>query len=85
MGTKQETIKQIKEVVNSGKIVRVNHAEDSHGITLWLSDNGKYIYFQNYGQSAVKNNLKNLSWVINTLYGVNRKEISYKVVNGIYV
>lgn len=84
-------LREIKKLLNCGEIVRVFKGTCKHGITLWI-ENPLYIHFQSYGQSAVKNNMENLSWVINELYGnssmVNDystgNKITFKTVKGIY-
>ena len=89
--SKQEFLKQIKTLVNAGKIVRVFKGTDTHGITLWV-DNPKYIMFQSFGQSAIKNNLKDLAWIIYDLYVksdivndyTKEKNYTCKVVQGVY-
>jgi hypothetical protein len=88
---RREFLKQVKALLNSGEIVRVFKGTCKHGITLWI-ENPSYIHYQSYGQSAVKNNLKELAWVIYDLYGksdiVNDyskgNDYTFKVVAGIY-
>lgn len=74
---KKELIKQIKKEVNAGYILQVS-TPDNKKINLWLSDGGKHILFRNFGQSAIKNNLQALTWLINTFLGARYKTIEYK-------
>lgn len=79
---KKELIKQIKKEVNAGYILQVS-TPDNKKINLWLSDSGKYILFRNFGQSAIKNNLHELTWLINTFLNARYKNIEYKHIKSI--
>ena len=35
---------------------------------MYVTDDGKYIHWENYGASAVRNNLRDLSWLIKTIF-----------------
>lgn len=75
---KQQQIKEIKRLLNKGNRIQVNCYNDS--IKLWINDN-KYINYIHYGQSAIKNNLKDLNWLINTILDAKNKPITYKTVD----
>ena len=81
---KKEQLKKIKELISMGNIVRVTKDNSSDNMTVWLSNDDKYIMWQCFGQSAVKNNLKNLTWLVNHILKANRVNISYQVVKSIY-
>ena len=53
-------------------------------MTVWLSNDDKYIMWQCFGQSAVKNNLKDLTWLVNHILKASRVNISYQIVKSIY-
>ena len=42
--------------------------KDSNMGLMWLSFDGSYIHYRNYGQSAVKTSLKNLTWLCNEIF-----------------
>ena len=75
---KQEKIKEVKHLINIGNIVKINNG------TLWLSDDNKYIMFRNYGQSAVRNNIKDLTWLINIIFETKNKDFNYNIVKSIF-
>lgn len=79
---KGQQLKEIKSLVNAGFIVRV-FKQDNSNITLWVNDS-KYIMWQSYGQSAIKNNYKDLTWLINDLFEAKGKSILYKTVSSVY-
>ena len=81
---KKEQLKKIKELISMGNIVRVAKDNSSDNMTVWLSNDDKYIMWQRFGQSAVKNNLKNLTWLVNHILEANRVNISYQIVRSIY-
>ena len=80
--SKLKQLKEIKDLVNAGFIVRV-FKQDKSNITLWVNDK-RYIMWQSYGQSAIKNNFKDLLWLINDLFEAKGKSILYKTVPSIY-
>lgn len=57
---KKEKIKKIKRLLNAGFDVEIKTKEKT--CLLWINENKKYIYFQSAGQSAIKNNVKELTW-----------------------
>ena len=77
---KKEQIKQIKMLVNCGKIVQVKKENSSEKINLWMGNDNKFIFWRNFGQSVIKNNLKDLTWLINDLFEANRKNISFEII-----
>ena len=79
---KNRVIRKIKTLVNTGNIVKVQKANSNSKLTLWLNNN--YIMWQYYGQSAIKNNIKELTWLINTLFESKGKEISCYIGKSIY-
>lgn len=81
---KKEQIKKIKELISTGKIVKVVKDNSFDNIVVWLSNDDKYIMWRSFGQSAVKNNLKDLTRLINHILKANRVNISYQVVKSIY-
>ena len=80
---KTKKLKEIKDLINAGFIIRV-FKQNNDNITLWVNDNKQYIMWQSYGQSAVKNNMKDLTWLINDLFEAKRKDIFYKTVPTVY-
>ena len=81
---KKEQIKKIKELISIGNIVRVTKDNSFDNMTVWLSNDDKYIMWQRFGQSAVKNNLKDLTWLVNHILKASRVNISYQIVKSIY-
>ena len=83
---KQDKNTKLKEVLNllkQNKIIKIKNG------CLWLFNdvfNDKiYICYRNFGQSAIKPTLKDLSWLLKTVFEVkNLKNFDYKVVNSIY-
>ena len=80
---KMNTLRTVKNLINTGKIVRVFFDGNTHGITLWVN-NPDYIMWQSFGQSAVKNNMKDLTWLVNQLYKARGKAITYQIVKSVY-
>ena len=72
---KKETIKTIMALLDKGKTVYIN------GGSMWESfdirANRKIIKWQNYGSSANRRNLKELTWIINTIFRCKNKNIVY--------
>lgn len=72
---KKETIKNIMQLLDNGYTVYIN------GGSMWLSrclkTNRKIIKWQNYGSSANRRNLKELTWIINTIFRCKNKDIVY--------
>ena len=81
---KEEQIKKIKELISMGNIVKVTKDDSTDDMAVWLSNDGKYIMWRCYGQSAVKNNLENLTWLVDHILQANQVNISYQVVKSIY-
>ena len=81
---KKEQIKKIKELISMGNIVKVTKDNSFDDMAVWLSNDDKYIMWRCFGQSAVKNNLQNLTWLVNHILKANRMNISYQVVKSIY-
>ena len=74
---KTSKIKEIKTQLNIGNKVKVFCG--SANITLWIND-PKYITWLSYGQSAIKNNLKELTWLLNNILNSKRKDIKYIIL-----
>lgn len=70
---KKETIKNIMKLLDNGKTICIN------GGKLWeIQDRGKtYIKWCNFGCSANRRTLEELTWVINTIFGCKNKTIVY--------
>lgn len=72
---KKETIKNIMALLDSGKTVYIN------GGSMWetydIKANRKIIKWQNFGSSANRRNLNELTWIINTIFGCKNKGIVY--------
>ena len=72
---KKETIKSIMALLDNGKTIYIN------GGSLWgsydMRANRKIIKWQNYGSSANRRNLKELTWIINTIFECKNKNIVY--------
>ena len=72
---KKEAIKNIMRLLDEGKTVYIN------GGSLWetidYKANRKIIKWQNYGQSANKRNLKELTWLVNTIFECKNKKIVF--------
>ena len=81
---KEEQIKKIKELISMGNIVKVTKDDSTDDMAVWLSNDDKYIMWRCYGQSAVKNNLENLTWLVDHILQANQVNISYQVVKSIY-
>ena len=82
---KLNTLRDVRNLINTGKIVRVFAEGNSHGITLWVNlDRPQFIMWQCFGQSANRNTMKDLTWIVNQLYKAKGKAITYKVVEGVY-
>ena len=70
---KKETIKNIMKLLDSEKTVYIN------GGKLWeIQERGKnYIKWCNFGSSANRRTLEELTWVINTIFECKNKTIIY--------
>ena len=71
---KKETIKNIMQLLDNGKIVYIG------GGCLWeTQDRGKtYIKWSHFGSSANRRTLEELTWVINTIFEYKYKKIVYR-------
>lgn len=76
---KKELLKQIKTLVNCGEIVQVY--TPTNNMNLWLSEDTKFILWRNFEQSAIKNNMQDLTWLVNNILEGNKESMGYKVVN----
>lgn len=80
-------LKELKEIynnLNSGVIYgkMYNYGFSSN---MYVSVGGKYIVWNNYGQSAEKNTLKDLAWLIETIFETTPREFietHVKYMNG---
>lgn len=73
MLTKKQQIKQIKMLLDTGKTVTLR-GRMSTG-KLWADS--KYIHWQHFGQSANKNTLADLTWIINVIFELKGKKLLY--------
>jgi hypothetical protein len=77
MTDKAKKIRDIMKVLNDGKTVKIDNG------TLWKGhcrvSGRQLIYWQHYGQSANRCNIKELTWIINTIFEKKRKDFSYVV------
>ena len=73
MTTKKQQIKQIKTLLDAGKTI-ILKGKMSTG-KLWADTS--YIHWQHFGQSANKNTLADLTWIINVILELKGKKISY--------
>lgn len=84
---KTKKIKEVMKFLDKGLYVKIPSEHGSTGI-LWerLGRDGKtmYIYWQNFGQSANRRNLRDLTWIINTIFGKKGKDFEYRVSNSFY-
>ena len=76
---KKEKIRQVMKLLEQGKTVYIN---SGYGY-LWLGRcrvSGKtLIYWHNFGQSANRKNLKELAWILNTIFDCKYKNFNYFV------
>lgn len=80
---KNAKLKEVLTLLKQGKIIKINNG------CLWyfedLFNDKRYIHYRNFGQSAIKPTLKELSWLLTTVFEVkNIKNFNYQVVNSIY-
>lgn len=70
---KKETIKNIMELLDNGKIVYIGCG------SLWETQDRSrtYIKWSHYGSSANRRTLEELTWVINTIFGYKYQEVVY--------
>lgn len=78
MTEKNKKIREVMKLLDNGKTVKIN----GHG-ELWLGRcrvSGKtLIYWRNFGQSANGRNLKELTWIINTIFNCKGKDFTYAI------
>lgn len=77
MNDKKDRIKNVKKLLDLGYTVKIYGNYNGIG-KVWLH-NG-FIMYQNFGQSAVRNTLKDLTWLINNIFNAKRKNFSYSVM-----
>lgn len=70
---KKETIKNIMQLLDNGKTIYIDNGE------LWkIYSKGKvYIKWSRYGSSANRRTIKELTWIINTIFKYKYKKIVY--------
>lgn len=79
---KTRALKEIKELLDNYKIVKVK--SNGNSIVLWVNPfREQFINWRCYGQSAVRNNLKELKWLLDKIME-NNGEITYNVVDSTY-
>lgn len=77
-------IKEVMKLLDEGKYVKI---EDEYGDgTLWEQESRgvTYIYWHHFGQSAVRRNLKNLTWVINTIMHKKNQDFEFYIGHSVY-
>lgn len=74
---KQDTIKHIKSLLDRGLTVYVYTQDSQCPLKLWHY--GSFIMWQHYGQSAQRNTLAELTWLINNILEAKRQRIYYQV------
>lgn len=79
---KSEKIKEVMSYLDRAYTVRIDNGK------LWkkfsncnLEDfhHREYIFYTHFGQSAIRRNLKELTWVINTIFEKKNKDFSFTV------
>ena len=70
---KRETIKNIMQLLDNDKIVYIDNG------SLWKSySRGKAIIkWSHFGTSANRRTIKELTWIINTIFGYKYKKVVY--------
>lgn len=72
---KKEAIKNIMALLDSGKTVYIN------GGYLWIMYDTraghKIIKWRNFGESAIKRTVKDLIWLLNTIFDCKYKKLVY--------
>lgn len=79
--SKKEKIKKVMYLLELGKTVSINYS----GL-LWLKYDERarrpVIMWQNYGQSANRKNIKELTWIINNIFDCKYKDFNYSILRG---
>ncbi len=77
MTDKEKKIREVMKALNDGKTIRIDNE------ALWKGrchvSGKKLIFWQHYGQSANRCNMKELTWIINTIFEKKRKDFSWSV------
>ena len=72
---KKETVKEIMALLDNGKTVYIDNG------CLWEGNcrltGRRLIYWQHYGQSANRRSLRDLNWIINTIFECKGKAVEY--------
>ena len=75
MTDKQKKIREVMEALKENKTVKIDNG------SLWLGrchvTGRQLIYWQHFGQSANRCNIKELTWIINTIFDKKRKDFTY--------
>ena len=78
MTEKHKKIKEVLEALEADKTVKIDNGK------LWKGychkSGHKLIYWQHYGQSANRFNIKELTWIINNIFDKKRKDFSWSVI-----
>ena len=77
---KKEIIQKIKKYMQTFAKIKVFCKGKKENMILWSSDDNKYIYYEHFGRSAIKNNISELTWIINNILGAKKQEIEFEVV-----
>lgn len=83
---KTEKIKEIMKFLDKGYFIKIPCEHGSTGI-LWEKygrDCKKYIYWKNFGESANRRNLRDLTWIINTIFQKKGKDFKYRISKSFY-
>lgn len=72
---KKEAIKNIMRLLDEGKTVYINGG--SMCLSRCIKTNRKIIKWQNYGQSANRRTIQELTWLVNTIFNCKNKKIVY--------
>lgn len=77
MTDKQKKIREVMEALKENKTVKIDSG------SLWLGrchvTGRQLIFWQHFGQSANRCNIKELTWIINTIFDKKRKDFNYSV------
>ena len=70
--TKAEKVKQVYNLLNLGCVIGIRGG--------YIQKHNKNICYVNYGASAVRCNLENLKWIINTIFRFKNRDFDYEIL-----
>ena len=78
MNTKENAIKEIFALLTDGNSVKIkDHKYNNFGE---ISYCGEFAHFSHFGSSAVRLNIRNITWLVNTIFNYkNVDNIIYEV------